>query len=136
MKRTSSKRGVSTRLALAASMLAAPALVAPAATPALAAVADMYLKVEGLKFKIDSPIDIVGEADGHTVYRDARGQCFFLDGTTGDKKMLSCVTGQHIKTPILNVKLLGIDAHGNTIQQNSRGEKFYLNPQGDMIPVK
>jgi hypothetical protein len=34
------------------------------------------------------------------------------------------------------VSVLGVDAQSHVIQQNSRGEKFYLGPNGDMVFVK
>ncbi len=34
------------------------------------------------------------------------------------------------------VSVLGVDAQGHVIQQNSRGERFYLGPNGDMVFVK
>jgi hypothetical protein len=106
---------------------------------------------------------IAGVGDGHTIYENSRGEYFYIDPNTGDMKT---VTGKHFdKVEIhLNrsskvkwtsdldgvkgestdgikgeskVKLVGVDAQGNVIQTNSRGEKFYLNTvTGDMVFVK
>jgi hypothetical protein len=34
------------------------------------------------------------------------------------------------------LSVLGVDGQGHVVQQNSRGEKFYLGPNGDMVFVK
>jgi len=34
------------------------------------------------------------------------------------------------------VSVAGVDAQGNVIQENNRGERFYLGPNGDMVFVK
>lgn len=34
------------------------------------------------------------------------------------------------------VAIVSVDGKGNVIQRNSRGEKFYLSPVGDMVFVK
>ena len=42
-----------------------------------------------------------------------------------------------IETEINSVSLVGVDNNGNTVQKNSRGETFTLDPvTGDMIFVK
>ena len=48
---------------------------------------------------------------------------------------LSFIKWEYIK--IQNrVSVLGVDAQGRVIQKNSRGERFYLGPNGDMVFVK
>jgi len=42
---------------------------------------------------------------------------------------------QYIKIQ-MRVSVLGVDAQGHVTQQNSRGERFYLGPSGDMVFVK
>lgn len=34
------------------------------------------------------------------------------------------------------VSILGLDDQGHVIQENARGERFYLDPNGDMVFVK
>ena len=107
---------------------------------------------------------IVGLDDGHTIYKNAKGEYFYLEPNTGDMKFLSTdifmkfttftksngkiIKMQKFAADAVNhkwnknikwysVTIVGIDNKGNVIQQNSRGEKFYLDPiTGDMIFVK
>lgn len=86
---------------------------------------------------------IEGVENGHTILKDAEGRLFFLDQKTGDQKFLKA--GYTIKLTNAQrgvklkgeYKLLGLDDDGNTVMQNSKGEKFYLESStGDMIFVK
>jgi hypothetical protein len=110
---------------------------------------------------------IVGFENGSPVFKNAKGEFFTVNGKTGDlnyikpeefAKFYCCMkirntgkmaasgdgmsTGKrlsHIKieTEITDLNLVGVDNDGNTIQKNSRGETFYLDPvTGDMIFVK
>jgi len=115
---------------------------------------------------IESKNTIVGFENGSPVFKNTKGEFFTVNGKTGDliyikpeefAKFYCCIklspsvkrdisTGQstgkrltHIKveTEITSVSLVGVDKSGNTIQKNSRGETFYLDPvTGDMIFVK
>jgi hypothetical protein len=93
------------------------------------------------KFKGDTWIAGVGH--GHSIYQNSRGDYFYVDPNTGDAKTVSSDYFQKggrvgIKTNTESkVTLLGVDASGNVIQENSRGERFYLNQKtGDMVFVK
>lgn len=109
---------------------------------------------------------IVGFENGSPVYKNNKGEFFTVNGKTGDlnyikpeefAKFYCCIklspsvkrdvatgmaTGKrltHIKieTEINSVSLVGVDSNGNTLQKNSRGETFYLDPvTGDMIFAK
>jgi hypothetical protein len=109
---------------------------------------------------------IVGFENGSPVFKNAKGEFFTVNGKTGDlsyikpeefAKFYCCIklsplvkrdvatgmaTGKrltHIKveTEINSISLVGVDNNGNTLQKNSRGETFYLDPvTGDMIFVK
>jgi hypothetical protein len=110
-------------------------------------------------------MSIVGFENGTPVFKNAKGEFFTFDSKTGDMnfikpeefaKFYCCMkirptsreagsgmaTGKrlsHIKmeSEITNVSVLGVDQAGNTIQKNSRGETFTLDPvTGDMIFVK
>ena len=113
---------------------------------------------------VDSKNTIVGFENGSPVFKNTKGEFFTIDSKTGDMnfikpeefaKFYCCIkirsgreagsgmaTGKrlsHIKmeSEISNVNVLGVDQAGNTIQKNSRGETFYLDPvTGDMIFVK
>jgi hypothetical protein len=116
------------------------------------------LKYADVCLKLAGTFTIVGLDKGHTIYKNAATEgYFYLDPATGDMKVVSSetyikqfhtltkATGQaFLKMTKLdsikmggNVKLLGVDAQGHVVQQNSRGEKFYLDAQtGDMVRVK
>lgn len=112
-----------------------------------------------------SKSSIVGFENGSPVFKNAKGEFFTIDSKTGDMNFIkpdefakfSCcikirptgrevgsgmATGKrlsHIKmeTEISDLNLVGVDKEGHTIQKNSRGETFYLDPvTGDMIFVK
>lgn len=115
---------------------------------------------------IDSKNTIVGFENGSPVFKNSKGEFFTVNGKTGDlnyikpeefAKFYCCIkignagkrdaaTGMasgkrltHIKieTEISDLNLVGVDKDGHTIQKNSRGETFYLDPvTGDMIFVK
>ena len=38
------------------------------------------------EYKVPGQVDVAGQEQGHTVYRNAKGQFFYLDGATGDMK--------------------------------------------------
>jgi hypothetical protein len=114
----------------------------------------------------DLKATIVGFENGSPVFKNAKGEFFTVNGKTGDlnyikpeefAKFYCCIkirntgksatangmaTGRrlsHIKieTEIDNLNIVGIDKEGHTIQKNSRGETFYLDPiTGDLIFIK
>jgi len=156
MKKKSSrlKRGAaaSSKLALVAGMLAAPALTPPAlavaqqatqqrtppAAPAAPAKLEtVYIKMSASVLKVSGTYSIAGMDGSHTVYKDMRGRMFYFDPGTGDMKFLSAdyVHKLDIKDAE-RVTIVGMDARGNMVQQNNKGEKFYLDPNGKMVFVK
>lgn len=108
-------------------------------------------------------VAIVGFENGTPVFKNTKGEFFTINGKTGDQvfikpeefaKFSCCIkikidrstsraaaatSGKrlgHIKmeSDIANVTVIGVDQAGNTIQKNSRGETFTLDPvTGDMI---
>ncbi|CAN5329352.1 hypothetical protein BH11PSE14_BH11PSE14_12180 [soil metagenome] len=133
-----------------------PAVQAKSAVP--------YMKFEAAFQKMTGTNWIAGVGDGHTIYQNSRGEFFYIDPGTGDLKTVSNdyfikVSGSDVRAREVpgafekrglasrrsvaankmgtEVTLLGVDAQGNVIQQNAKGEKFYLNPTtGDMVFVK
>ena len=122
-----------------------------------------YLKFSSSFEKMKGGSWIAGVGDGHTIYENSRGEMFFMDPNTGDMKSVSSdyfikmqgnrkafvlphvleksgtigVTDMQKHESKDAVSLLGVDEAGNVIQQNKRGEKFYLNTTtGDMVFVK
>lgn len=107
--------------------------------------------------KESSHYALVGMDQGHTIYQNARNERFYLDPATGDMKFLSVdmylkfresPSKRSVGTPLDLIKwspikfggevtILGLDQAGHVVQQNARGEKFYLNPTtGDMVFVR
>jgi hypothetical protein len=73
----------------------------------------------------------------------AKFYCCMKIGNAGKRDVVTGMASgkrlSHIKieTEITSVSLVGVDKSGNTIQKNSRGETFTLDPvTGDMIFVK
>lgn len=123
-----------------------------------------FIKFEAAFQKLTGSNWIAGVGDGHTIYQNSRGEFFYVEPSTGDLKTVSKdyfikVAATDAKTRqvsgalekrgsatrrgsaaykmTMEVTLLGVDAQGNVIQQNAKGEKFYLNPKtGDMVFVK
>ena len=100
---------------------------------------------------------IVGIDDGHPIYQNARGEVFFLNPVTGDMQFLArdvfvkftenVQQSRSARPPKLwkwearkfggGVTILGIDGAGHVVQQNARGERFFLDPvTGDMVYVR
>jgi hypothetical protein len=117
----------------------------------------MHLKYKDAWDKIAARFTIVGMDDGHTVYRKANGEYFWIDPATGDFNSIASAiymkyaymkqgmnmgaikfSNQWIKDKqASNVKILGVDAAGHVIQQCASGQHFYLNPMtGDLVYVK
>lgn len=119
------------------------------------------LKYEAKFEKMKNWVWLAGVGDGHTVYQNERSEFFYIDPMTGDMKFLSAdyfykgdskdtkktfvmphileKSGAKVSTIKMEAKvsLLGVDDKGNVIQENAKGEKFYLSPtNGDMIYVK
>ena len=122
----------------------------------------IFIKIKDMGEKMS----IVGFENGSPVYKNSKGEFFTVNAKTGDlsyikpeefAKFFCCIkmspsikrdvasgmaTGKrltHIKieTEINSVSLVGIDNNGNTLQKNTRGETFYLDPvTGDMIYAK
>ncbi len=116
-----------------------------------------YLKYAERFHKESSSYALIGLDNGNTVYQNARGEYFSLDPATGDMKFLAPqIFIKFSETPAKaapgtplrmmkwkalkfagTVTVLGFDQAGHVVQQNARGEKFYLNPTtGDMVFVK
>jgi len=107
--------------------------------------------------KIGSSYTIVGIDNGHTIYQNDRKEYFYLDPATGDMTFLAPDTYVKFREDVAEspsagplrmykwsalkfggpVTVLGMDAEGHVVQKNTRGEKFYLDPNtGDMVFVK
>lgn len=107
--------------------------------------------------KESSTYTIAGTDKEHTVYQNARNEYFYLEPATGD--MIFLAPDAFVKwrpaaaesAPAVRQKMwkqtavkggeqvtvLGFDREGHLIQQNVRGEAFYLDPNtGDMIFVQ
>jgi hypothetical protein len=105
-------------------------------------------------YKDAGAVSTAGMLDGRPVFRNAKGEFFQMDASTGDLKFLSAESLGYIKLEQgasgrksadakafikfdgikgeQKVKLLGVDGKGNAVQQNARGESFYLDANGDI----
>jgi hypothetical protein len=106
--------------------------------------------------KHSSTYTIVGTDKEHPVYQNVRDEYFYLDPETGDMIFLEpdafvkwrpAAPEKPSPAPLKmwkrvvkageQVTVLGFDREGHVVQQNVRGEAFYLDPStGDMIFVK
>ncbi len=113
-------------------------------------------KYAGKFIKFKGQLTVAGLLNGSPVFRNARGECFRVEAGTGDLKFLdpaslgqakagatqrsSAVMVKFIKWDKpgagSRVSILGLDDQGRVIQENARGERFYLDPNGDMVFVK
>lgn len=165
-KKRSSKSTIALASAIAAlPLVGVPALSAqrPGVEKPLREIAPgaIMVKVPALKFsdrfsKVRQQYAIVGLDAGHTIYQNSRGEYFYLEPSTGDMQFLANdvfmkFTENAVRArPGLVVKMdkwsvekfgsgitiLGVDDAGHVVQQNPRGEKFYLDPAtGDMVYV-
>lgn len=150
-----------------AGQVAAPTEARAASNPEAAArskTAAPYFKFQAAFLKLQGGTWIAGVGDGHAIYENSRGEYFYVEPGTGDLKTVSkdyflkgnLTDGRARQVPgaceksapatrrsasayklCAQVTLLGVDAQGNVIQQNAKGENFYLNPvTGDMVFVK
>jgi hypothetical protein len=134
--------------------------VAPPAQKAAAAdrkAVPFTIKFAGSFLKWGSNLSVAGMLDRRPVFKNAQGEFFQVDPATGDLKFHSPDSLGYIKigdihgrttSPGANfikfdgikgqqrVSVAGVDALGNVIQENNRGERFYLGPNGDMVFVK
>jgi hypothetical protein len=140
---------------------AAPAAVA--AKPASASASsstDFTIKYGATFWKWKGELSAVGMMDGQPVFKTSKGEYFTVEPSTGDLKFHSAESLGFIKLNSNDklvaiktvswktfikfdgikgeskVSVLGVDAQRHVVQQNSRGEKFYLGPNGDMMFVK
>jgi hypothetical protein len=158
------RAATSSGAALAAVMLAAPALAAPpveatAQSPAPASRSSGYEKqtsatrsVGHIKFKSEykhkDDYSVAGVGDGHIVFEDERGKLFYVDDASGDQQFVSrdYVVKLHkdwsnaragLHKMMSTVHIVGVDQDGRTIMSNAVGETFTLDAAtGDMIFVR
>lgn len=119
----------------------------------------IFIKYSAKFEKWRGDLRVAGMLQGAPVFRTTQGEFFTVDSRTGDLKFHSGESLGFIKmhgaldksssSRALNsfikfdgikgeqrVSVAGVDAEGRVIQENSRGERFYLGPNGDMVFVK
>ncbi|MBK8793097.1 MAG: hypothetical protein IPN59_08035 [Holophaga sp.] len=120
----------------------------------------IHIKFAAKLHKDRDLLSVAGMLDRRPVFKNARGEYFQVDPNTGDLTYHTAeslgfikITDRDLKgraaAPRSNifikfdgikgeqkVTLLGVDAQGNVLQENSRGERFYLGANGDMVFVK
>lgn len=142
----------------AAKMPAPAAAPAPGSPAAVGRSSDYHIKFANTFMKWHASLAVAGMMNGSPVFKTPQGEFFQVEPNTGDLKWMSpeslgyikmaegrvSMTGARSTTFIKfdgikgesKVSVLGVDAQGHVLQQNSRGEKFYLSPAGDMVFVK
>jgi hypothetical protein len=130
----------------------------PASPPAAGRSADYHIKFANTFIKWQASLAVAGMLNGSPVFKTPQGEFFQVEPNTGDLKWMSPESLGYIKmaegrvsltgarsTSFIKfdgikgeskVSVLGVDAQGHVLQQNSRGERFYLSPVGDMVFVK
>ncbi len=120
----------------------------------------LYLKFAANFHKHKGDLANVGMLSGQPVFRTSKGEFFTVEPATGNLKFHTADslgfmkiqdvkgkmaapparTGMFIKFDGIKgeakVSIAGVDAQGRVVQENSRGEKFVLGPNGDMQFVK
>jgi hypothetical protein len=134
---------------------ALPGVQGPAASRDAAA---FTIKFAGTFIKWRGGLSVAGMLNGRPVFKTPQGEYFQVEPNTGDLQFHSAESLGYIKlapatgramTPgragyikfdgikgEQRVSVAGVDAQGRVIQENARGERFYLNPMGDMVFVK
>jgi hypothetical protein len=142
------------KFAFAATLLTVPMLALPALSAAEKApkrdrppqqqARDSY-SIPHVLEKSGRTFTVVGIENGRTILKGRDGKLFYLDPKTGDQKFLAAGhTVKHQPGQAARMAkhrdgltLLGVDAKGNTVMKNAKGEKFYLEPStGDMVFIK
>lgn len=116
------------------------------------------IKFAGTFLKWRGGLSVAGMMNGRPVFRTPQGEFFQVEPNTGDLQFHSAESLGFLKLggartsmaapAAMNfikwggikgeqrVSVLGVDAQGHVIQENSRGERFYLGPFGDMVFVR
>ncbi|WP_027378079.1 hypothetical protein [Kaistella palustris] len=116
-----------------------------------------YLKMGSFqKCNCNENLRIEGLSKRNPVFRNTKGELFTLNSSTGDMIFIKPEVwskSEYFQKPKNygkaesfswktnnfrpEIRVLGLNDDGATVMQNSKGEKFYLNPEnGDMIIVK
>ncbi|WP_243294977.1 hypothetical protein [Geothrix mesophila] len=133
---------------------ALPAVQSPAAGREAAA---YTIKFAGTFMKWRGSLSVAGMLNGRPVFKTPQGEYFQVEPNTGDLQFHSAESLGYIKLAPAGraaaparagyikfdafkseqrLSVIGVDAQGRVIQENARGERFYLNPMGDMVFVK
>jgi hypothetical protein len=126
-------------------------LVAPQApNPGSAQTGHIFIKYADRFLKWKGELSNVGLLNGSPVFKNARGEFFTVEPSTGDLKFHTAESLGFLKLGPsargfmkfdaikgeTKLSIAGLDAQGRVVQENSRGEKFVLGPNGDMEFVK
>jgi hypothetical protein len=135
------------------------AKAAPPAQKGAAERGSIHIKFATTFHKYGKDLRVAGTLKGSPVFKTAQGEFFTVEPNTGDLKFHTAESLGFIKigdikgraaspksTDIFikfdgikgeqRVSVAGVDDQGNVIQENSRGERFYLGRNGDMVFVK
>ena len=109
--------------------------------------ADTTLRFREQFAKLNMKVIIVALDKGHTIYKNARNEMFYVDPASGtliavtmEEYITFSETIQRNRNGIIvgyqsgfsfpeQVIIMGVDSAGNTVQKNKRGEMFYIDPK-------
>ncbi|WP_243304569.1 hypothetical protein [Geothrix oryzisoli] len=136
----------------------AQALPAVQQPPTHREAAAFTIKFAGTFIKWRGSLSVAGMLNGRPVFKTPQGEYFQVEPNTGDLQYHSAESLGYLKLAPApgramatgragylkfdgikgeqRVSVAGVDAQGHVIQENARGERFYLNPMGDMVFVK
>jgi hypothetical protein len=120
--------------------------------------ASIYIKFASTFQKWRGSLTVAGMMNGRPMFKTPQGEFFQVDPNTGNLQFHSAESLGYLKFEGARAKaaapsalgylkwdgmkgeqrvsVAGVDAQGHVIQENSRGERFYLGPNGDMVFVK
>jgi len=117
---------------------------------------NLFLKYEGKFIKHKGALTLAGLLKNSPVFKTHGGEFFTVEPGSGDLKFHTpqslgylklgdkakapASAGMFIKFDGIKAEgrlgIVGVDTQNHVVMENARGEKFYLNPLGDMVFVK
>lgn len=93
--------------------------------------------------KLPGTFRLLGEGDGHTIFRAPDGAAFHLDPGTGAKIPVAAGYFRRARAAVFKhtgestVSIVGADTHGNTVMKDARSATFILDPKsGRQVFIK
>jgi hypothetical protein len=154
MEKKQSKFAKNSKIAITAALMSVPLFTATNTAFAekvkgTSAVSKSTEKHSNIFIKVEfKDCAAVGSENGKTIFKNSKGELFFLDPKTGDQKFVATdyflkvtknsmgakTSGTHIKFhKEVSGSIIGLDKSGNAFMKHSNGEIFQVDPKtGDM----